>query len=312
MRGDTADGGRAWAVAARMEPGRLVFAGRLGAAHAHAHAAVQVLLVASGRVLLTDAGGRSLAVRAAVIPAGAEHTLHADDATGVMVYLDPAGRAARALTARLEHTVRTASAPQAAVRQSTAPQDTTRQSPASQAAVRQLAGPQAAVRHAAGPQAAVRQVAVWRAAALPAAGMPAVADRAGMEAGERAVALLAGPAAGAAPVVPAPGSALHRALEVLAERAATGEPIRLAAVASDAGLSADRLRHLFTERMGLPFTACVRWARLQAAMAVVRDGGTLTAAAHAAGFTDSAHLTRVFHAMFGLAPSAAARHLHWC
>lgn len=41
------------------------------------------------------------------------------------------------------------------------------------------------------------------------------------------------------------------------------------------------------------------------AFAVTRAGGTITDAAHAAGFTDISHANRAFHEMFGLTPSVA-------
>ena len=58
----------------------------------------------------------------------------------------------------------------------------------------------------------------------------------------------------------------------------------------------------FARDVGLSFPAYVRWARLIRAMEVARTGGTITDAAHAAGFTDSSHANRVFHEMFGVAP----------
>jgi AraC-like DNA-binding protein len=39
----------------------------------------------------------------------------------------------------------------------------------------------------------------------------------------------------------------------------------------------------------------------------LRGGGTITEAAHAAGFTDSAHANRAFREMFGIAPMAVHR-----
>jgi AraC-like DNA-binding protein len=39
-------------------------------------------------------------------------------------------------------------------------------------------------------------------------------------------------------------------------------------------------------------------------MLLVSRGATLSRAAHDAGFSDAAHLTRTFYQMFGIAPSA--------
>lgn len=71
-----------------------------------------------------------------------------------------------------------------------------------------------------------------------------------------------------------------------------------------AGLSSSRLRHLFVEQTGLPFKTYLLWLRLSQAVAVVATGSPLTAAAHEAGFSDSAHLSRTFRRMFGVAPTA--------
>lgn len=71
-----------------------------------------------------------------------------------------------------------------------------------------------------------------------------------------------------------------------------------------AGLSSSRLRHLFVEQTGLPFKTYLLWLRLSRAVAIVATGSALTAAAHEAGFSDSAHLSRTFRRMFGVAPTA--------
>lgn len=84
---------------------------------------------------------------------------------------------------------------------------------------------------------------------------------------------------------------------------------RLAAAASGAGISASRLTHLFTTQVGIPFRRFVLWARIRLVTQHVQSGWNLTDAAASAGFSDSAHFTRVFHAMFGLAPSAILPHL---
>ncbi|GLW93234.1 helix-turn-helix transcriptional regulator [Actinokineospora globicatena] len=84
-------------------------------------------------------------------------------------------------------------------------------------------------------------------------------------------------------------------------------PVRLAEVAAVAGLSASRLSHLFADEIGLSFRRYVLWLRLRRAVESVLGGATLTEAAHAAGFTDSAHLTNVTRRTFGLAPSRLAK-----
>jgi AraC family transcriptional regulator len=68
-------------------------------------------------------------------------------------------------------------------------------------------------------------------------------------------------------------------------------------------LSPGRLRHLFVQETGLHYRGYLLWLRLGRAVAVLAGGGALTEAAHAAGFADSAHLSRTFRRMFGLAPS---------
>ena len=51
------------------------------------------------------------------------------------------------------------------------------------------------------------------------------------------------------------------------------------------------------------FRRYLLWRKLSLAMSAFGRGGNLSEAAHAAGFSDSAHLTRTFYQMFGLAPS---------
>jgi AraC family transcriptional regulator len=78
-------------------------------------------------------------------------------------------------------------------------------------------------------------------------------------------------------------------------------PIRLADAAAVAGLSPDRLRHIFVRHTGLPFRTYVLWLRLLKAVEAFSRGDSLTNAAHAAGFADSAHLSRTFRRTFGVA-----------
>ncbi len=71
-----------------------------------------------------------------------------------------------------------------------------------------------------------------------------------------------------------------------------------------AGISASRLRHLFVEQTGLPFKTYLLWLRLTRAVERIAAGVSITQAAHDAGFSDSAHLSRTFRRMFGVAPAA--------
>lgn len=93
-----------------------------------------------------------------------------------------------------------------------------------------------------------------------------------------------------------------RVLERL--RDSPGRTIALARLAEQVGLSADRLAHLFREQTGLPVRRFILWLRLVEAVAGIARGEELTQAAHEAGFSDSAHLSRTFRRMFGVAPSS--------
>lgn len=75
-------------------------------------------------------------------------------------------------------------------------------------------------------------------------------------------------------------------------------------------LSPGRFRHLFRTKMGISVQSYLRWRRLYTALRTTTYGASLTEAAHAAGFADSAHLTRVFRATFGLPPSRIFKNSH--
>jgi AraC-like DNA-binding protein len=80
-------------------------------------------------------------------------------------------------------------------------------------------------------------------------------------------------------------------------------PITLADLAKAVGRSRSRLAHRFREATGVPVRRFILWRRLRAAAEIAMRGSNLTEAAHAAGFADSAHLSRTFRSMFGIAPS---------
>jgi AraC-like DNA-binding protein len=82
------------------------------------------------------------------------------------------------------------------------------------------------------------------------------------------------------------------------------QPIGLGDVASQVGLSPSRVRHLFVQQTGLPFRTFLLWLRLMRAVEMFAEGAALTDAAYAAGFSDSAHLSRTFRRMFGIAAAS--------
>ena len=85
--------------------------------------------------------------------------------------------------------------------------------------------------------------------------------------------------------------------------AAAGRKAPLGELAEAVGLSEGRLGHLFREQTGLPVRRYLLWLRLGDALGELAGGGSITEAAHAAGFADSAHLSRTFRRMLGVAPS---------
>jgi AraC family transcriptional regulator len=80
-------------------------------------------------------------------------------------------------------------------------------------------------------------------------------------------------------------------------------PVTLAALAQAVNRSPSRFAHRFREATGVPWRRYVLWCRLRAAAEAAMRGSSLTEAAHAAGFADSAHLSRTFRSAFGIAPS---------
>jgi AraC family transcriptional regulator len=95
----------------------------------------------------------------------------------------------------------------------------------------------------------------------------------------------------------------ERVLEVLEAIRTSDSPLSLEDAARMVHLSPSRFAHLFTEHVGLPFRRYLLWRKLMRAMVHRGHGLTLTEAAQAGGFSDSAHLTRTFHQMFGIPPS---------
>ena len=91
--------------------------------------------------------------------------------------------------------------------------------------------------------------------------------------------------------------------------AVTNPDLSLDQAAAGAGvyLSPDRLRHLFVEQTGLAFKTYMLWQRLTRGLEAYTEGRSRTEAAHHAGFSDSAHFSRVFRRYFGLPATTLTR-----
>jgi AraC-like DNA-binding protein len=98
---------------------------------------------------------------------------------------------------------------------------------------------------------------------------------------------------------------IARVLEIL--KAAMPEAPSTQELGRQVGLSEGRLIHLFSEQVGVPLRRYVLWLRIRHMVFCLAIGRNLTDAAHEAGFADSAHLTRIFRSMFGIAPSQLLR-----
>ena len=106
------------------------------------------------------------------------------------------------------------------------------------------------------------------------------------------------------------GVAIHagvrRVLSHLQRPWAVLDDLSLKTLAGIACLSPSRFMHAFTESVGVPVRPYILWLRLQRAACDLNNGASVTSAAHRAGFSDAAHLTRTFRRMLGATPSDLA------
>ena len=75
-------------------------------------------------------------------------------------------------------------------------------------------------------------------------------------------------------------------------------------MAAEAALSPSRFAHVFRAETGMPVRPYLRWLRLALALRAASEGGSLTEAAHRAGFADAAHLSRTMRRHFGVSPGS--------
>jgi AraC-like DNA-binding protein len=99
---------------------------------------------------------------------------------------------------------------------------------------------------------------------------------------------------------------VHRVLKYLRERLGVSDDVSLKTLAEISGLSPSRFMHVFTESVRVPLRRYILWMRLQRASCELMDGVSVTKAAHSAGFSDAAHLTRTFRRMLGTTPTDLA------
>lgn len=76
--------------------------------------------------------------------------------------------------------------------------------------------------------------------------------------------------------------------------------IALKDLSDEVYLSEGRFGHLFRDEIGIPLRRYLLWQRLLKALSIISQDEKFTFAAHEAGFTDSAHLSRTFYQMFGI------------
>ncbi len=84
-----------------------------------------------------------------------------------------------------------------------------------------------------------------------------------------------------------------------------------AGLADVVALSPSRFAHLFKEHTGQSLSRYLLWRRLLAATARLAAGANVTEAALDTGFADTAHMSRAFHATFGVTPSDFVRAKVW-
>jgi AraC-like DNA-binding protein len=79
------------------------------------------------------------------------------------------------------------------------------------------------------------------------------------------------------------------------------DPLALEDVSKEIFLSAERLRHLFAQETGIPFSQYILWRRIKQVMTeVIKKRSSMATSAIQNGFTDQAHFTRLFKRTFGV------------
>lgn len=85
------------------------------------------------------------------------------------------------------------------------------------------------------------------------------------------------------------------------------ERLKVKKISEVAFLSDSRFAHIFKEQIGISVYQYILWKKVEEAILLAQEGGSLTQSAYSLGFTDSSHLTRTFKNMFGISPSFALK-----
>jgi AraC-like DNA-binding protein len=99
-----------------------------------------------------------------------------------------------------------------------------------------------------------------------------------------------------------PADARLAALLAMIERD-PATPVNHRQLAAAAHLSTSRFAERFRAATGMPVRNYLLWRRLLRSVELLQQGHSATAAAHAAGFSDAAHLSRSFRRILGASPS---------
>lgn len=81
-------------------------------------------------------------------------------------------------------------------------------------------------------------------------------------------------------------------------------------LASQLGLSASRLSHVFVAEVGMPLRSYALWQRYRLALKNLESGSGLSHIASESGFADAAHMTNTFMKYLGFPPSEVAKRCH--
>ena len=99
--------------------------------------------------------------------------------------------------------------------------------------------------------------------------------------------------------------AVGRVMQLLTDGFA--RQIRLSTLAAECGLSAFHLLRVFRDAVGVPPHAYLVQVRVNRALAMLQEGGSVSDVAHACGFADQSHLTRTFKRVVGVPPGQYVR-----